>query len=232
MHPELNTPYTPAFYHSAGTYQINVGPVFYVGSTTCYGSRNSDHRVRLERGEHPNKRLQSAYDEHQSYEFILLTEIPRKEHDPDKDHIERLKLNEQWLLDKHQGNPLLANGSTSSTHNTTIGDWLKAKWQDPEFREAQITRMKARRGTAISEDTRRKMSEAKKGANNARSRPCVINFKGESKRFDSAREAAIYHGVTQQALYSWLTGTCPWPGTGPRKPRRRDLIGMTGGFTK
>ena len=141
MHPQLNTPYRPALYHCAGTYRVNVGPMFYVGSTTCFGSRNSDHRVRLERCEHPNKRLQVAYNASQSYEFIVLTEIPRKEDDSDKDHAARLKLNEQWLIDAHQGDPLLTNGSTSSTHNSTIGDWLKEKWQDPEFREKQITRL-------------------------------------------------------------------------------------------
>lgn len=232
MHPQLNTAYHPSLFHCAGTYRVNVGPVFYVGSTTCYGSRNSDHRARLERGEHPNKRLQAAFNDHQCYEFIVLTEIPRKHDDSDKVHAARLKLNEQWLLDKHQGDPLMANGSASSTHNTTIGDWLKAKWQDPEFREAQITRMKSRSGTAISEETRRKMSEAKKGAKNYQSRPCVINFKGESKHFESSSAAAAHYGATQQAMDLWLKGITPWPGTGPRKPRRRDLIGMTGKFTK
>jgi hypothetical protein len=232
MHPQLNTPYRPALYHCAGTYRVNVGPMFYVGSTTCFGSRNSDHRVRLERCEHPNKRLQVAYNASQSYEFIVLTEIPRKEDDSDKDHAARLKLNEQWLIDAHQGDPLLTNGSTSSTHNSTIGDWLKEKWQDPEFREKQITRLKARRGDAISEETRRKMSEAKKGANNAKSRPCIIHFNGESKRFASVLEAADHYGASQQSMDQWLKGTIPWPGTGPRKPKRTDLIGMTGKLIK
>jgi hypothetical protein len=90
--------------------------MFYVGSTTCFGSRNSDHRVRLERGEHPNKRLQAAYNAGQSYEFIVLTEIPRKEDDSDKDHTARLKLNEQWLLDAHQGDPLGTGHPQGSRH--------------------------------------------------------------------------------------------------------------------
>ena len=232
MHTQLNTTYRPALFHSAGTYRVNVGPVFYLGSTTSFGSRNSDHRNRLEKGEHPNKRLQAAFNEHQSYEFTILTEIPRKHDDSDKDHSARLKLNEQWLLNTHNGDANLANGSSSATHNSTIGDWLKEKWQAPEFRSSQLTRLKARHGDAVSKETRLKMSNAKKGAKNAKSRPCSINFNGETKRFESSLAAADHYGATQQAMDQWLKGKIPWPGTGPRKPKRTDLIGMTGAFIK
>lgn len=228
MHDTINQPYSPDRFFQSGTYRVNVGPVFYLGSTTKFGSRNSDHRVRLERGEHPNKRLQAAYDEHQSFEFIILTLIPRKDHDADKDHIERLKFNEQNLLDAHKGDPNLANASESSRHNSTIGDYMKAKWQNPEFRESQIRKMKARKGDAISPETRAKMAEAKRGKNNAKAIPCVIHFQGQIHKFDCVSDAAKHFKATQQAMDMWLKGIMPWPGTGPRKPKRPDLVGMTG----
>lgn len=227
---QLNTTYRPALYHTAGTYRLNVGPVFYVGSTTCYGSHNSDHRVRLEKGEHPNKRLQASYDEHQPYEFIALTEIPRKHDDSDKDHTARLKLNEQWLLNKHQGDPLLANGSTSSTHNSTIGGWLKAKWQDPEFRESQIARLKSRKGELVTTATRLLLSKAKSGGNNPNSTACQTTIDGITTKFQTVKAAANHHGVKQQTMDLWMRGVVPWPGTGKRKPKAASahLTGLTG----
>lgn len=228
MYPFRNQPYSPDLYHLAGTYRVNCGETFYLGSTRCFGSRNSDHRNRLEKGEHPNKSLQAAYDASKSYSFTIIHEIAPKQNESAKDHTARLKFNEQILLNEHAGNPSLANTSESSTHNSTIGDWMKAKWQDPEFRAAQITRLKARRGSAVSEESRRKMSESKKGANNVNSRTCIIHFNGKSTRFESVRDAAIHHNVSQQAMDQWLKGIIPWPGTGQRKPKRSDLIGMTG----
>lgn len=230
MHNQLNKPYTPDHYHEAGTYRINVGSMFYVGSTTSFGNRRSQHKCDLQSGNHPNKKLQAAFDDSDHFEFIILSLIPRKPDDSDKDHAERLKFNEQLLLNAHKGDTNLANGSESARHNSTIGEYMKAKWLDPQFRDAQITRMKARRGTEISEETRRKMSEAKKGAGNPNSTPCEITLHGTTTQFQSVSEAAKYFGTTQQAMDHWMRGLTPWPGSSNRKPRpsTAHLIGMTG----
>lgn len=230
MHAQLNTPYHPGLCNLSGTYRVNVGSLFYVGSTTNYGKRHSQHKCDLEAGTHPNKRLQDEFNATRHFEFIALTEIQRKTDDSDKDHTERLKLHEQWLLDAHKGDPNFANGSESSRHNTTIGDYMKAKWQDPQFRQAQILRMKSRRGFAVPAHTREKMSKAKRGKNNINSRPCVIHFQGQSHHFECVTDAAKHFGTTQQAMDQWMRGITPWPGSGKRKPKpcNAHLSGMTG----
>jgi hypothetical protein len=225
MQHQLNRHYSSDLCTTPGTYRVNCGEVFYIGSTSRLGHRNSEHRTTLGRGKHPNKTLQAAYTATGQYTFTVLTVILPVE---GADLKSRLKQAEQELLDTHAGDPCLANVSTSSTHNSAIGGWLSSKWQEDNFRDTQIKRLKARRGKAITKATRKLMSEAKKGKNNVKSRPCMIHFNGESLKFDCVSDAAAHYKVKQQVMDAWLRGITPWPGTGPRKPKLWSLTGMTG----
>lgn len=230
MFEQLNAPYSPEFCNEAGTYRVDVGPAFYVGSTTRLGQRHSSHRVDLERGQHPNKRLQAAWDEHRDFRFTVLTLIPRKEIDQGRDHVERLKFHEQLLLDQLFADPNCCNASENSRYNTTISDVMKAKWRDPEFRATHTARLREHR-TPPGPETRARMAAAKRGLAGVRSRPCVLDIPGRGElAFESASEAARFVGVSQQLLHQWLTGAAAWPGTGPRKPRRPGLVGLRGRF--
>lgn len=218
-----------------GTYLLHVGDLFYVGSTKSFGRRYSNHKVGLERGEHWNEALYQAYLAGAGMDFEILEIIERKPADveTEKDYVKRLKLHEQWLLDKWFGKPGCVNVSSDSGFNTTIGEWMKAKWCDPEFRETQVARLKARRGAAVTAETREKMAEAKRGKRNARSRACTLWFHDEKLRFDSATAAARHFGVTQQVMDLWLRGSMGWPGANgrtPRSDRGRQLVGLMGGY--
>lgn len=233
MFDQPNAPYDPKFCNCAGIYRVDVGPKFYIGSTTRLGSRHSAHLTDLKRGQHPNKALQAAWDEHGVFQFTVLTLIPEKACDRGRDHAERLKFHEQRLLDQVSVDPGCCNASESSRYNTGIAESMRRKWQDPEFRERSVRRLReARRGVAVSAETRAKMSAAKRGARNPFSRPVWLELPGGTREeFESATAAARRVGVTQQLMHQWLTGAAFWPGTGPRlRTRMKHLVGLRGGF--
>ena len=226
-------PYHPRMARLAGTYWIQAGQSFYIGSTTALGKRVWTHRADLKTGTHPNRALQAAYDAAGTMEAFLLTEAPRKRDDSDQDHRKRLQFHEQTALDQHFTDPGCTNDSESSAFNSNIGAITKAHWQRPEYRAAQLQRLKTL-GCDPTQETRAKMAKAKTGAANPMARPCTIRHHGETLRFPACRNAAKHFGVTPQALDNWLSGASPWPGQGKRKarPQNRHLIGMTGGYDK
>lgn len=226
-------PYHPSLAKAAGTYWIQAGASFYIGSTTGLGKRIWTHRAELKAGDHPNKALQAAYDAAGTMEAYLLTEVPRKRDDSDHDHRKRLQFHEQLALDEHFARPGCTNESESSRFNSNIGRITKANWQQPEFRAAQLERLKTQARNPTPE-ARAKMAKAKTGAANPMARPCTILHNGETLRFPACRNAAQHFGVTAQAMDNWLSGASPWPGQGKRKPRpqNRHLAGITGAYDK
>lgn len=233
MFDQPRAPYEPKFYHQAGTYRVDVGPAYYLGSTTRFGDRASYHRADLAAGRHPNKKLQAAWDEHQGFSFTVLTIIPTKDHDVGRDHIERLKFHEQLLLDAHFSDPKCCNASESSRYNTTISEVMKKKWLDPEYRTAALRKIRAARlAKPVSPETRAKQGAAKRGLRNYHSRPCVLTLPGgrEEAAFPCVSDAARFAGVTQQAMHSWFEGLLPWPGSGARRSRHIHLTGITGRY--
>lgn len=230
----LDQPYNPSFCRLSGTYRINIGPKFYIGGTKSLGARNSDHTLKLRAGEHPNRKLQAAFDEFETYEFVVLTSIPERAWDRGHDHRERIKFQEQLLLDAHFEDPDCCNGSSSSRHNSTISAVLKERWADPEFRALSVDRIRrgvAARGPASAE-TRAKMSESKLGWRAPRGRACEITLPGNLPAvFPNAAEAARALGVTQQLLQNWLVGSAPWPGMGTTKLKSSaHLVGLRGRY--
>jgi hypothetical protein len=220
--------YQPNMSKDAGVYRINVGAFFYIGSTTFLGSRVSDHRTRLEKGEHPVPALQQAWNEIRTFEAVLIKAVPRKAHDTDKDHSDRLRFHEDALIRKLHGTEGCCNRSTTVYYNSDVGGNLGEKWKDPEYRARMITILK---GREFSDETRAKMAEAKTGKNNPNARACIIHFGGESLKFDSATEAAAHYGVTQQAMDGWLGGKSGWPtADGKTRQQNRRLAGMTGEY--
>jgi hypothetical protein len=230
MQHQIDRPYSPDLCNASGTYRVNCGDVFYLGSSSRLGARNSEHRTSLEKGSHPNVKLRQAYALTGQYVFTVITVIPRLDSDQGHDHRGRLEDAEQLLLDAHAGDPCLANGSTSSTHNSNIGEVLASKWRDPEFRTRQVNLLKARCGDAVLPETRKLMSEAKRGKRNHKSTPCFTSFNGETMFFESVNQAAVHHGVNQQAMDLWMRGKVAWPGTGRLPAKIKRLIGLTGGL--
>ncbi len=82
-------------------YSISYGDQYYIGSTSDWSSRKSNHRRALERNIHYNKRLQEAYNSHDSARGLEFKILEKVEGDP--------KVREQILLDRHIDDPKCLN---------------------------------------------------------------------------------------------------------------------------
>lgn len=224
--------YTTEMWGTSGTYRLEVGELFYIGSTKDLGRRLSDHTSDLRGGRHWIKELQAAFDAGGEVRMFLIQEYPEKPNDKGSDHRKRLRMHEQRLLDPLFGTAGCVNKSSSSGYNATISEVMRAKWADPEWRANTGSKIaNAQRGRVTSTETRAKMAEAKRGSKNVNARAVVMWFKGERFRFATVTEAAAHFGVSQQLMHQWLGWKIRWPGEGrtPRLPYRH-LIGLRGCF--
>lgn len=200
----------------AGTYRITIGPFFYIGSSSDLQRRKHAHKYLLRKGQHQNAKLQAAYNQHGTYEFTITERIFIRGKQTEREFMDRLKDEEQKLIDEHAGDINLCNKSLNSRAPDKWCDHVNAlrkAWQDPEFR-ARMTAKAASRAP-VSEESRRKMAAAKMGDNNHQSRPVIVTHPdGRTERFPSAREASKFFRVTQQCMDQWLKGITAWPGTG------------------
>lgn len=225
-------PYEACHRLSGGVYRVTVGRFFYIGSTRSLGSRRSDHKIRLEAGTHPCAALQLAFDEIGKFEMTITWLVPEKPSESKEDHRRRLRMLEQIELNAWFGKRGCTNGSSDSGFNTKIGAWLKRKWADPEFRESQVARLKARKGDAVSAETRGRMSLAKQRGRHHAARKCFTTFGGATLHFSCVRDAAEHLGVSQQVMDLWLRGIVAWPGTGRKSRSYGHLEGLTGAYVK
>lgn len=230
------SPYVPVMSSCSGVYRIECGPSFLVGSTSVLGPRLSDHRLKLQRGEHPNAELQMEYVlSGGEFRAFLVVEVPRKRSDSDKDLRQRLRLHEQWTLNEVFGTPGCVNLSPDSGFVENASETMKIRWQDPAFRSKVLAGIAAspKRAAGLSDATREKMAEAKRGKKNRFSRKCLVGLGTEEaggwKSFSSVGEAGRAFGVSQQAMEAWLTGRTPWPATGS-KTRYPHLAGLGGRY--
>lgn len=204
---------------AAGVYCVFVGPCFYVGSTKNLGPRISDHRTRLMKGIHPNTALQAAWKDHQNFTAVVVRECDPQELRPREDAL----IKDSFAIGG------CCNVSENAYGNSRAGEITKANWQDPRYRAKIIA---ANTGRIPSAETRAKMAEAKKGARNSNARRCSLDLRGETMEFETATAAAKHYGTSQQTMDLWLRGVVPWPGKGPRKPKKTSahLIGLSGRY--
>lgn len=197
--------------NNCGTYIVKSGNTAYIGSSSNLIQRKSAHKRDLQRGIHPNKNLQKAFDECGDYSFIphqFITPV-----DCPNELRVILRTAEQTLLDEATQAKLwiIANVSTNTFGPHARPD-LAAKWQDPEFRE---TMTNLRRSRVTTDETKRKMSIAKQGANNAKARKVIVtNPDGSETIFDTTTDAATFFRISQQLMHLMLVGKSGWPGKG------------------
>lgn len=150
-----------------GVYEIRntVNGKKYVGSSIDIEKRWREHRHHLNKGAHGNSHLQAAWDKYGSkvFAFRVIEQV---------DDIQSLVQREQWWLDN-------VRASGAQTYN--VGDCVdcptrgiqfnaerkaelsirtKQLWEDPDYRTKTTA---AHIGRVVSEETRRKMSEAHTG---------------------------------------------------------------------
>jgi hypothetical protein len=197
--------------NNCGTYIVKCGNTAYIGSSSNFQQRKSAHKRDLERGIHPNSNLQQAFDGSQDFSFIPHQYITPVDCPNELRTI--LRNAEQALLDEATKSNLwlIANVSQNAFGPHARPD-LAAKWQDPEFRKQTLDRLHSR---VVTDETKRKMSLAKQGANNAKARKVIVtNPDGSETTFSTTTEAAQFFRISQQLLHLMLKGKTAWPGKG------------------
>jgi hypothetical protein len=197
--------------NNCGTYIVKCGNTAYIGSSSNFQQRKSAHKRDLERGIHPNQNLQQAFDGSQDFSFIPHQYITPASCPNELRTI--LRNAEQALLDEAAKSNLwvIANVSQNAFGPHARPD-LADKWQDPEFRKQTLDRLHNR---VVTDETKRKMSLAKQGANNAKARKVIVtNPDGSETTFSTTTEAAQFFRISQQLLHLMLKGKTAWPGKG------------------
>lgn len=198
---------------TAATYLLRVGSSFYIGSSRDMRKRRYLHSADLRNGRHPNPKIQAAYNTIGKMEVVPLDFIPPMEGETKEDHSTRLRVAEQRLLDQWADDPHLCNASPNAL-GPDSGDSSKPRWRDEAYREKMSNALK---GRTTSAETRKKMSAAKVGARNAKSRKVLVTKPdGSTETFETVTGAAAFFKVTQQLLDLWLKGAVAWPGIGGR----------------
>ena len=208
-----------------GTYVLKVGSKYYVGSSWNVYFRKCNHISDLRGNKHSNHKLQAAWNESpEQYELVIVDKIAIDASDTPSTLRDKLRTAEQSLLDKYFGDGDLCNLSSNARFPSDRPD-LAAKWKQPEFRAKMLKAIRNR--PLPSKETRKRMSNAKLGSNNPKSRAVTITWTdGNKERFESGRAAADKLGVTQQLVDAWLKGIVAQPGQG-KTCRKRHLIGIS-----
>lgn len=203
----------------SGAYKLEVGDVFITGHSTDVDYCRVRHVTLLRRGEHPNARLQAAWNG--SASSTVLRHVDPLETDTEKSFLRRLAAAERELIDCWADSPRFA-GSAGAGKRVDV----RARWRDPAFRKRMLEKMKP-----VGADTRAKMSGAKKGSLNPRSRPVRVTWPdGRVEVFPSCTEAGADLGVSQQLVHLWASGKAAQPGSGVRACRKPHLAGVVVGY--
>ena len=129
----------------SGVYKITIGEHFYIGSSQDVYLRKSSHLSKLKLKKHPNNYMQNVYNKYgvENFVFCVLEYCDVKD----------LIIKEQFYIDKLNpdlNHRLVAESNRGYKHTE----------------QAKMRMKKAYKNRTISEETRRKMSESKKGSLN------------------------------------------------------------------
>ena len=160
-------------------YRIRISRYFYFGQTTDVERRVLSHLRQLRAGRHPNKKMQDVFDKHGEakfrYETVETTTVER---------VDRL---EQQSLDEHVGKRYCMNISLDAVapmRGRSHSDEVRARMsqnrkgeanpffgktftprQLAKMRESRLGQKAWNKGTPMSEEAKRKLSQAKMGQN-------------------------------------------------------------------
>lgn len=214
---------------SAGVYQINIGPFFYIGSSKNMKCRACNHFSDLKHGRHRNHRTQAAFATHGNATWKILHPVPFEWGETETSLKAKLFVAEQSFISAHHGTEHCLNISSTSIGTTCPRPDVAARWNDPNFR----AKAAANKDRVPTNETRAKMTKAKLGGRNPKAREVTLSFEGSDLSFDCASAAARHFGVSQQVMEGWLAGRFPWPGDGIRVSRAAlHLVGLRGAYAQ
>ena len=197
----------------AGTYQIthDESGRFYVGSSVDCARRMTQHIGQLRRGEHPVKELQALYNQSPKFTFSHT-----RYGTPTQEGIEStIKTEEQLLLDQNAASDQLLNKASDSinsyqglTHSdearTKMAEAARGREKSEEER-AKISESNRNRDP-ISDETRERMSSAKRGIISPgvveRLQPVSIDGVVYESMSEAARQLNLKHACVQYRLSS------------------------------
>ena len=85
--------------NNIGVYRVNVGSLFYIGSSTNIAGRKRNHLKQLQTKTHKNHKLQAEYNKTQTYEFSTIATCEWHE----------VRIIEQDYLDRYFDSPRCCN---------------------------------------------------------------------------------------------------------------------------
>jgi hypothetical protein len=193
---------------TAGIYLIQIREYVYVGGSTDLYARKREHKRMLLNNAHYAKKLQEAYNK---WGDEIQTPTHRVMHrEPDETQAafkERLRTAEQETIDFCLRNTPSVKGGLgyvlcNESHNAWGPDKNVKRYFSPEARARMSA---AAKGRTISENTRKKMAEAKRGSRNLKSvRVVAYRHSYGLKEFDTVTAAAEWLGISQQLGSMWI----------------------------
>lgn len=213
---------------NCGIYRITIGDKYYYGQSSRLKKRTNEHRSYLNRGCHPNKFMQAAYDKYQDYKYEIILYC-------DEDNLD---MYEQKFLDEHYGLEDCMNLSKcaeATRRGHAMSEETKQKLRNrvitDEWR-ANIGR--ASKGRVHSPESRKRISEAitgvprpnAVGGKNHRARKVMATLPdGTIKVWDTVKEAAEEVGYDRSFLSKVCRGLKPQPGTSHKYKKTEHIWG-------
>ena len=159
---------------TGGVYIIRFSDThYYVGRASNFKVRWSKHLLELRRGDHPNPHMAAVYAIHHRFDPEVLVVLPSED-------AEAMRAEEQALLNSHFGLPGCLNLSRAA-------EGQGKGWVFPESGRAKL------RGRKASEDTRRRLSDARMGhpvSEETRQRLSVA-LRGKKRPDNAARNQSV-----------------------------------------
>jgi len=189
----------------SGIYKIanTMNDKIYIGSSKNVVSRLSAHRRNLEKGTHPNKHLQSSYDQYglEAFTFIKI-----------EDTIDLLEREQYWIDTLECCNPdkgynlrvkaeSNAGMTISESHKQALLKSITGRQCSEETRSRIGNSNRNRKLPPISEDTRKKLSEAGKGRTDSEE---------TRKKKSESRIGITFSEEHKQKLSQARQGKVPW----------------------
>lgn len=192
--------------------------------------RACNHLSDLKHGRHRSARARDAFAVYGNATWKVLRNIPFEWGETEQLLKAKLYAAEQDFISLYHGTNEFLNVSKTSIGATCPRPDVAKRWTDPAFREKIKASRKSREASPL---TRSRMSAAKRGVLNPKSRAVIFEFQGKQHQFDCVTDAARHFGVSQQSMEGWLAGRFPWPGRGVRVSRAgKHLDGIVGRYAQ